>query len=272
MAEVSTNDLVPDTSISTEDVETRLESEIISQLNLIERPSMDVEIQPEPPAIDFNAPNYLEMVRYRMSIALVDRAVREGKPTNYYLNIFNQAWEREHTDNKEKALKAIKEAVPCPNGFEYWPNSRLCNQHPTHEICERHYGASQDTIYHLSKRNEVLEAKCGYGAPTAKVCIDQGSIKDGSGGFLWKSEADPKARCKGGTTILLAKEQASITVIELLDVNQNLVFTPTYFGKLSDGRPRFCAEDRPGSSFAGPLLVKYGENCKTVSNPANRED
>ena len=266
------NSLIPDDSISTEDVETRLESEIINQLDLIEKPSMDVEIKPEPPLIDFNAPNYLEMVRYRMSIAMVDRAVREGKPTNYYLDIFNQAWEREHADNKQKALNALREAVPCPNGFEYWPNSRLCNQHATHELCERHYGASVDTIFHLSKRNEVLEAKCGYGAPTAKICIDRGSIKDGSGGFLWKAEADPKARCKNGTTILLSKDFASITEIELLDVNQNLIFKPSYFGKLSDGRPRFCAEGRAGSSFSGPLYVKYGNDCKSVANPSQRED
>lgn len=104
------------------------------------------------------------------------------------------------------------------------------------------------------------------------VCTDQGPMKDGSGGFLWKAVADPKARCKNGTTILLAKDQFAIKDIELLDANQSFIFKPAYYGLLSDGRPRFCAEGRPGLSFKGPLLVKYGANCKTVVNPANRED
>lgn len=103
---------------STEDVETRLESEIIDILDVIEKPSMDVEIQPEPPAIDFLSPNYLEMVRYRMSIALIERAKREGKPEDFYLNIFNKAWEKEHADNKAKALRAVRSSL-CPEGKFY---------------------------------------------------------------------------------------------------------------------------------------------------------
>ena len=161
--------------------------------------------------------------------------------------------------------------TPCPNGFEIYPDSGLCSKFGGHVEAEQNYYHCSLNNYQLALRNGELEAKCGYGVPSAKVCIDQGSIKDGQGGYLWKPEGDPKARCAGGTTILLAKDQTA-TEIELLDANQNVIFKPSYFGKLADGRPRFCAEGRPGSSFSGPLLVKYGENCKTVTNPANRED
>ena len=205
-----------------------------------------------------------DLILYSDTITAHQRAIKEGKDVNFYID--------EIKAGRYSVARLRRDVEICGTGFEIYPDSGICNEFVTHQATEQNYYHAKLSVYQLSLRNQELEAKCGYGAPTAKVCIDQGSIKDGSGGFLWKSEADPKARCKGGTTILLAKDQASITEIELLDVNQNVIFKPSYFGKLDDSRPRFCAEGRPGSSFSGPLYVRYEENCKTVSNPANRED
>lgn len=153
----------------------------------------------------------------------------------------------------------------CKNGT-VWGAGEFCN------IFKNYIEASVDHWHcneYLRQLKDLYEKESFVGL---KVCTEKGPIKDGSGGFLWKAVADPKARCKNGTTILLSKDQASIKEIELLDANQSFIFKPAYYGLLSDGRPRFCAEGRPGSSFKGPLLVKYGADCKTVVNPANRED
>jgi len=67
------NSLTPDASIKESDA-----TQIQSIIDKIETPSMDVEITPEPPLLDFNAPNYLELVYYRMITALVQRVDREN--------------------------------------------------------------------------------------------------------------------------------------------------------------------------------------------------
>ena len=261
---------------STEDVETRLESEIINQLDIIERPSMDVEIKPEPALIDFNAPNYLDMVRYRMTIALHDRAIREGKTPDYYVNIFNEAWEREHADNKEKALKAIKEAVPCPNGFEIYPNSGICNSFSDHTTAEQHYYHASLNNYQLSQRNGELEAKCGYGAPTEKACNDIGW----SNGNIWKPDSD--TRPNQGVVLLQTKYcdgqgGPAISNFRIEDALGGQVANASFdiCNKSNGGRLhyRFSPE---GGQLSGPVFVRYSykgvEECRRVSDPATRQD
>lgn len=292
------NSLTPDSLISTESPDVVVIKTPTKQQ--AETPSTDIVIIPQTPYLDYNnlSPEFVRNLKagqlknatrlgllpearelkffttprsaqedlelYSFTIFLHQRAIKEGKDVNFYI--------QEVKEGRIPIARLKRDVEVCGTGFEIYPNTGICNEFATHQETEQHYYHSKLSVYQLSLRNQELEAKCGYGAPTAKVCIDQGSIKDGSGGFLWKAEADPKARCKGGTTILLSKDQVSITEIELLDANQNPILKPVYYGLLADGRPRFCAEGRPGSSFSGPLLVKYGQNCKTVSNPANRED
>ena len=299
------NDLTPNDSITTESPEVVVivapPMILVGESGaMVEKPNMDVVVKPQPPYItpgEFSAEFVENLVLgqtqtaikrgllpekavikrfyskrsakedlelYSMTIALHQRAILEGRDVNYYLDQVKAG--------KISVARLKKDIDLCGLGFEIYPDTKICSQFKDHQEAEQHYYHSKLTVFQLSDANQKLQASCGSTPPTAKLCVDQGSIKDGSGGFLWKAEADPKARCKNGTTILLAKDQASITEIELLDVNQNMIFKPSYFGKLDDGRPRFCAEGRPGSSFSGPLYVKYGQNCKTVSNPAVRED
>jgi hypothetical protein len=255
------NDLVPNNSISESDA-----TEIQVVINKIETPSMDVEVMPEPAIIDTSASNYLELVYYRMVIALHDRALREGKAPDYYVNIFKAQWELEHPTTTGEALRAVKVVEPaCPSGFEIYEGSGICNQFPTHVSAEQNY-------YHCSLNNFQLYLENA----DLKRQLEARNIpdfKDGANkGNLWKPEADPKARCKGGTTILL-DQKYSASSIDILDSNFNKIKSPSNFGKLDDGRPRFCAEGMNGASFGnGPLFIQVGELRFRVNNPANRED
>lgn len=285
-------ELAPDDSIKTE-LAPKIEG-FISQLDQIDHPNMPSYIDPSDPISDLSqfasGPNK-DLFIYGMMTAMVEKADRENyycqidldagynpcrfgsiKPRDFHAKKWLEDYNALQVKSRSNLANLARASLNCIGGFEVYPDSGICSKYPDWITAEQHGYHKDLHIHQLSLRNQELEAKCGYGAPTAKICIDQGSIKDGSGGFLWKAEGDPKARCANGTTILLSKEFDSITEIELLDVNQNVIFKPSYFGKLSDGRPRFCAFKRLGSSFTGPLLVKYGQNCKTVTNPSVRED
>jgi hypothetical protein len=248
---------------STEQAE---QNELIVLIEKIEAPSMDVEIQPELPIIDFNASNYLEMVYYRMTIALHDRAIREGKAPDYYINIFKAQWESEHPTTVGQAIRAIKVVEPaCPDGFEIYEGSGICSQFPSHVSAEQNY-------YHCGLNNyQLWLANADLKRQLAVRNIP--NFADGANrGRLWKPEADPTARCKGGTTILLESGNPA-TTIDILDSNLIKIKTPSNFGKLDDGRPRFCAEGMAGASFgSGPIFIQAGGQLYRVNNPANRED
>lgn len=274
------NTLKPDANISESDA-----TEIQLIVNKIETPSMDVEVMPEPPLLDFNAPNYLELVYYRMITALVQRVDRENfycqedlnagikpcrfksiKARDYYVNIFKAQWESEHPTTTGQALRAVKVVEPaCPDGFEIYEGSGICNQFPTHVSAEQNY-------YHCSLNNFQLWLENADLKRQLEV-RNIPDFRDGANkGNLWKPEADPKARCKGGTTILL-DQKYSPSSIDILDANFNKIKSPSNFGKLDDGRPRFCAEGMNGASFGkGPLFIKVGDLTFRVNNPANRED
>ena len=273
------NTLKPDASISESDA-----TEIQLIINKIETPSMDVEITPEPPLLDFNAPNYLELVYYRMTTALVQRADRENyygdidekagyprrfgpkKARDYYVNIFKAQWELEHPTTTGEALRAVKVVEPaCPDGFEIYEGSGICNQFPTHVSAEQNYYHCSLNNFQLYLENADLKRQL-----EARNITD---FKDGANkGNLWKPEADPKARCKGGTTILL-DQKYSASSIDILDSNFNKIKSPSNFGKLDDGRPRFCAEGMNGASFgSGPIFIQVADKIFRVDNPSNRAD
>ena len=155
--------------ISTEDVEVRLQSEILSQLDLIENPSMDIEVLPEPSVIDFNAPNYLELVYYRMISALVVRASNEGKPQDFYVNKFKEQWERERVSDSQGALEVLGSSV-CPEGFFFatnFPNgSPLCAPASTHQEMENHrFSCAADVFNHTLALDFLFRNKYQSGYP-----------------------------------------------------------------------------------------------------------
>jgi hypothetical protein len=263
-------------ALTTEDVEGRLESEIMNILDLVEHPSMDVEVRPAPASIDFSASNYLEMIHYKMIAALVIRASREGKPQNHYVDIFTAAWAREQVENKAKALQVIKEVVPCPNGFEIYPNTKICNEFATHQLTEENYYHAKLSVYQLSKRNQELEAKCGYGVPTEKACNDLGW----SNGNIWKP--DSATRPNQGVVLLQTKYcdgqgGPAISNFRIEDALGGQVANASFdiCNKANGGRLhyRFSPE---GKKLTGPVYVRYVfngvEECRKVTNPANRED
>ena len=267
-AEVSINDLVPNTDISTEDDHLQIIN-IIEKNQRVETPSMDVEIMPEPVLIDFQAPNYLELVYYKMVIALHDRALREGKAPDYYVNIFKAQWESEHPTTSGEALRALKVVDPtCPDGFEIYQGSGICNQFPTHVSAEQNYYHSALNTYQYGLALSNVRDQ---------VCVDLGDFSDGANkGNLWKPVADETASCSGGTTILLKESLASVTKIEIMNSNKERVDRPDYLGFFEGSRPRFCSR-KPGKDF-GPysIYIKYrtidDDFCFKVNDPANRED
>lgn len=277
------NSLTPDASIKESDAE-----QIQLVINKIETPSMDGDVEPAPPLLDFNAPNYLELVYYRMTTALVQRVDRENfycqedlnagikpcrfksiKPRDYYVNIFKAQWESEHPTTTGQALRAVKVVEPaCPDGFEIYEGSGICNQFPSHVSAEQNYYHSALSTY-----------QCGVALANVKdqVCVDLGDLADGANrGNLWKPVADDGASCSGGTTILLKESLANVTKIEIMNSNKERVDKPDYLGFFEGTRPRFCAR-RPGKDF-GPysIYIKYRtideDFCFKVNNPAKRED
>jgi len=281
-----TEGLMPNASV-TEDDAVQIQY-IIDQIYKIERPNdayLGGQADSAPAPIDTGAPNYLELVKYGMVTALIERADRENywgdvdekagyprrfgatKARDYYVNIFLRQWELEQVQNSFDALRAVKSVEPsCPDGFEVWgTGTGICNKWSSHFICENNFDSCSLNNYQLRVENAELKRQL--------MMKDIPNFADGAGrGRLWKPEADPKARCKGGTTILLESGNSTKS-IDILDSSFKKIKTPSNFGQLSDGRPRFCAVNRPGASFgSGPIFIQVGEKIFRVNNPANRED
>jgi hypothetical protein len=103
-------------------------------------------------------------------------------------------------------------------------------------------------------------------------CSSAGLFRDGAfTGNLWKPVADPKARCKNGTTVLLAERYSGITQLDLLDKNCKKVASADYFGFVGN-RPRFCF-NFPGARFGNDsVYLSFSSELKKVENASNRED
>ena len=118
------------------------------------------------------------------------------------------------------------------------------------------------------------------------ACANPSILKDGANrGNLWKPIADPKAKCKNGTTVLLDSKYKDVTRLSLLASSQKDKGLSTgelgdvglaeYFGFVGS-RPRFCFHF-PGSKFGpNPVYVSFTSNgegrCLKVGNATNRED
>ena len=180
------NSLEPDSSISTESPETV----IIKTPTKAEAgaPSTHVYVKPQPPYLtpgefspEFVAnliagqlktaiakgllPPSTELKRlvskrsaqedlelYSLSIMAHQRAIKEGKDVNFYLD--------EIKAGRYSLARLKRDVEVCGTGFEFWPNSKMCNQYPTHEICEQQKDAADLTV-------EVLNGK--YKASVATI-------------------------------------------------------------------------------------------------------
>jgi hypothetical protein len=283
------NSLTPDASVSME-LATKIEG-FISQLEVIEKPSTDWPTIPAP-AIDdlskYQSGSGQELFIYSMMTAMVERADRENfycqkqldagyspcyfktiKPRDYYSTKWLADYNALQVKNLENVARLARDYVK----FEIWnTGSGLYNRWETWKVCEENF-------YSCNDENRILKAEIIKLQGIISDLINQIQIrnipdfKDGANkGNLWKPEADPKARCKGGTTILL-DQKYSVSSIDILDSNFNKIKSPSNFGFLSDGRPRFCAERMNGASFGkGPLFIRVGELTFRVNNPAVRED
>ncbi len=155
---------------------------------------------------------------------------------------------------------------------EIYPDSGICYSFPSHLKAEQDYAACQDTNFQYWDYLQFLMKQ-----PVKPACQDGGDFFDGAyQGALWKPQADPKAKCKNGTTMLLPSSYASsVNEGDILDVNYNKLNDTEYFG-LTGGRPRFCLR-KAGAAFGNASLVfRYKVNgvdeCRVVKNASNRED
>lgn len=155
---------------------------------------------------------------------------------------------------------------------EIYPDSGICYQFSSHLEAEQNYSYARTTNYQYWDYLQKLMQE-----PIKPACQDGGDFFDGAyQGALWKPTADPKAKCKNGTTILLPSSYASsVNSGEVLDVNYNKLNSVEYFG-LTGGRPRFCLR-KAGAEFGNVSLVfRYKVNgvdeCRVVNNASKRED
>ena len=154
---------------------------------------------------------------------------------------------------------------------EIYPDSGICYSFPSHKIAEDNYKSCRTTNYQYWDYLQKLRQSA------IPACQDGGDFFDGAyQGALWKPQADPKALCKNGTTILLPSEYVGKVdpVADILDVNYNKVETAKQLPY--SGRVRFCMY-KPGSVFGNQsLVVRYKVNgvneCRTVKNASQRED
>lgn len=160
------------------------------------------------------------------------------------------------------------------------PALGVCSLFADQAEAEANYKLCKTTNYQYWDKLQSLQ-KAAKGA-----CANPSILKDGANrGNLWKPIADPKARCKNGTTVLLDSKYADVTKLSLLASSQKDKGLSTgelgdvglaeYFGFVGS-RPRFCFRF-PGSKFGpNPVYVSFTSNgqgqCLKVGNASNRED
>lgn len=236
---------------------------IFSGASGIEVNAFPVDANPEPAPTDVNtlsAQWYFE--------AYKARAIREGKPEMYYVNIAIA----DSVKAKEIQERSERDSFMCASGFEIYPDSQLCSKFGSHVEAEQNYYHCSLNNYQLALRNGELEGKCGYGAPVGKPCDDKGW---GSGN-VWKASSD--TRPNQGAIILESrycdgKGGSAISDFSIEDELGNKVASD-YFdicNKANGGRlhQRFSPE---GKKLAGPVYVRYNHNgvreCRRVGNPS----
>jgi hypothetical protein len=167
----------------------------------------------------------------------------------------------------------------CAPGFivERFPDGRpkTCSTFDaTLDNLKGHYSACYATVKDFEKQIDDCRNQLNPILNDTLPCIDAGKVA--KSGWLWKPTADPKARCKNGTTVLMSKSLQGVDKLELLDANGAPLANAEYFGLYSGSRPRFCFRF-PGSKFGNSsVLLKYSEKgaamCKRVANASKREE
>jgi hypothetical protein len=150
-----------------------------------------------------------------------------------------------------------------------FPYMGVCFIFASQEEAESNYKFGVTTYYqYWDLLQKLLKAE------TQTSCSSAGLFRDGANrGNLWKPQADPKARCKNGTTVLLGEQYNGINQLDLLDKNCNKVASAEYFGLYNNSRPRFCFVNLPGSKFGNDsVYLSFSSELKKVENASNRED
>jgi hypothetical protein len=147
------------------------------------------------------------------------------------------------------------------------PKIGVCFVFANQEEAESNYSFGVTTYYqYWDLLQKLLKAESQTSCSSAGLFRD-GKFKDN----LWKPTADPKARCKNGTTVLLGEQYKGINQLDLLDKNCNKVASAQYFG-LVGNRERFCFPF-PGSKFGNEsVYLSFSSELKKVENASNRED
>lgn len=290
------NDLIPNNSISTESpeivvVKTPTEQEA-------ESPSMNVYVKPQPPYIspDSLSPEFvanliagqlknavargilpanIEIKRftgkrsaqedlefYALSIMLHQRAIKEGRDVNYYLD---------QVKAKKIPLARLKRDIDlCGLGFEIYPDSNICSEFKDHQETEQHY-------YHCKKENRILKAELiKVTKPVEPACNDKGW----SNGNLWKPQSD--TRPNQGVIILDTsycdgQGNSLVSNIRIEDSLGGIVSRPSFdICNSSNGGRNHYRFAPSGDKMEGPVFVRYERNgveeCRRVGNPAERQD
>lgn len=157
------------------------------------------------------------------------------------------------------------------------PSIGVCFIFSSQQEAEDNYSFSVTTYYqYWNLLQDLLRAE----ATTS--CDSAGLFRDGANkGNLWKSVADPNARCVGGTTILLKSEYQGINSLDILDSKCSKVMSAEYFGLYENSRPRFCAKfkNEEGEIISASkkfgsdsVYLSFSSELKKVENASNRED
>lgn len=286
------NNLEPNSSISTDSpdvvvIKTPTEQEA-------ESPSMNVYVKPQPPYIspDSLSPEFvanliagqlknavargilpadIEIKRftgkrsaqedlefYALSIMLHQRAIKEGRDVNYYLD--------QVSAGKIPVARLKRDIEVCNLGFEIYPNSGICSQFKDHQETEQHY-------YHCQLENTILKAELiKVTKPAEPACDDKGWSR----GNKWKPQSDTRPN-QGvillDTSYCDGQGNSLVSNIRIEDSLGGIVSRPSFdiCNKSNGGRShhRFAPS---GTKMSGPLFVRYQRNgveeCRRVADPS----
>lgn len=247
------------TDLSTEDIEIVSDDGILAYI--IEKPSMENLFVAPPPAL-VTFPLSGEQLN-QLELSWIKRALREGKAAMYYVN------KARSSEAEQRAL--VKSSAR--SAFEIYPDSNLFSQFSDHLTCEQHY-------YHCQLENGILKAEViklnNIIAGLGKSCNDLGwgngnVYKPTSDGYKGQGVIVMEARyCNG-------QGGPSVSNFRMEDASGKSVTNPYFRECDGDNQGRLHVGFKPeGKNISGPMFVRYTyngvEECRRVSNPANRED
>jgi hypothetical protein len=252
------NSLVPNTDISTEDVELITDDHIVPYI--VEKPSME-NLFVSPPPILVTFPLSEEMLN-KLEVAWIKRALREGKDPYYYVDLARAS----EAKQREIVLSSARSA------FEIYPNSNLFSQWSSNkEAC----GTCEINFYHCAEENGILKAEViklnNIIANSPKPCDNLGW----GGPNVWKAKSDHRP---GGVIVLDAdycdgSGGSLISNLRIEDFNGKDLGNTSYRMCNGDNGGRYHLDFQPeGKAFKGPLFVRYDfqgvEECRIVANPS----